>query len=150
MKAKSFVWGAAFVFLFFGALLALVVSAPKQERETALPLAPFYQKQSFLIEVESDGNKMWESALASNLSAAKYSRTTEAVPINAKISMDASGILVVPENEILCLDGRSIEMDLPAAFADPNKAGGFTGVIRFLDLLAAKQEAACGAKKIEI
>lgn len=153
MKAKSFLRGAALVFLFFGALLALVVSAPKQELGVVFPLAPFYQKKTFLVEVESDGNKVRESVLATSLSAAKYARADEAVPINARISVGKSGVLITPENEILCPDGRSLEMDLPAAFAaftGSGEAESFKKAILFLDVLAAKQEAACKSRRIEI
>lgn len=130
------------VALAFGALVLTIISGPKPKQISELTLAPFYQKDAFLIAVirlDSE-QRSQDIELAKKLVAAKYAPVDDSVqfaPFDIVVGMEKSGIAVIP-GSFFCRDGRYAETDMPIFQAkNPDEA------FKFIEAIAGAQQRIC-------
>ncbi len=131
------------VALAVGALVLTIISGPKPKQVSEVTtLAPFYQKDAFLIAVvrSDQEQRARDIELAKRLIAAKYAPVDDSVqfaPFDIVVGMEKSGIAVIP-GSFFCRDGRYAETDMPI-FQAKNSDEAF----KFIEAIAGAQQRIC-------
>lgn len=143
MKQNGWIRFVSLIVMIGVALFLAIVSGPKPKQVSEVTtLAPFYQKDAFLVAVVRLGAELRREDidLARKLVAAKYLPIDESarpVPFDAIIGMEKNGIVVAP-GPFFCRDGRYAESDLPLFQAkDPADA------LRYIEAIAEAQRKIC-------